>query len=108
MRSRWILASLLCLALTLSASARRVTLNYTNADIRPILQNLAKAADMNIFISPEVQGTVTVSVKNKEPLDALKVILSLQRVEYRYKVLNNTLVVATPAKLSEIPDNLFD
>lgn len=98
---------LFCLLLATPASAGNVSLNFTNADIVPVLRILAKEAGMNIFIGPEVQGEVTVSLVNKPALGALGLILAMQERDYRYKVLGNTIVVASPEKLDEIPDDLF-
>lgn len=105
------LALVLFLGLTFTftalAQTRSVSLDYTNADLVPVLKRLAKDAGMNIFVSPEVKGSVTLRVGNVSPTSALELILSLQEQEYRYKILKNTLVVATPEKLQKIPDDLF-
>lgn len=99
---------MLCLAfLAGSAQAGQVALDVTNADIVPIIKRLAKEAGLNVYISPEVRGTVTLKIRDAAPLSALDLVLSLQEQKYRYKVLKNTLVVATPEKLQQIPDNLF-
>ena len=97
----------LVLLFSLGAQARPVSLEYTNADLVPVLKKLARAAGMNVYLSPEVQGKVTISMKNVEPEAALKLILSLQENEYRYKILKNTYVIASPEKLKEIPDDLL-
>lgn len=101
-----VLLSLLLVSTGL-AQNRRVSLNYTNADLVPVLRKLARDAGMNIFLSPEVQGRVTVSVRDVSPNAALELILSLQEKEYRYKILKNTYVVASPERLQAIPDDLL-
>lgn len=95
------------LAGSVLAQGRAVSLNYTNADLVPVLKKLARDAGFNIFLSPEVQGSVTVSMKGQSATAALDLILSLQEDEYDYKILKNTIVVASPERLKEIPDDLF-
>ena len=84
-----------------------MSLNYTNADLVPVLKKLARDAGMNIFLSPEVKGRVTISIKNVSANSAMDLILALQEEKYSYKVLKNTYVVATPERLNEIPDDLL-
>lgn len=98
---------LLLLLLCTFAQAKPVSLNATNSELRPVLQKLARDAGMNIFVSPEVKGRVTVNVRDTSHLRALELILSLQQDRFAYKILKNTIVVATPEKLDEIPDDLF-
>ena len=86
---------------------QQVSLNYTNADLVPVLKKLARDAGMNIFLSPEVKGRVTISIKNVSANSAMDLILALQEEKYSYKVLKNTYVVATPQRLNEIPDDLL-
>ena len=50
----------------------RVNFDFPDADIRDIIQTIAKVADANIMISPEVSGTLTVRLKNVPWRDALE------------------------------------
>ncbi len=104
---RTFLAILIVLFATFPGQAQTVNLDYTNADLVPVLKRLAKDAGKNIYLSPEVQGRVTVKAQKSSPMEAMDLILSLQERPYRYKVLKNTIVVASPEKLGTIPDDLF-
>ena len=50
----------------------RVTFEFPDADIKDIIQTIAKVADANILISPEVSGTLTVRLNNVPWRDALE------------------------------------
>lgn len=87
---------------------RLVTLDFVNADLVYVIKVLAKEMNRNVFVGPTVDGSVTVTLKNVPVEGALALILKMQENEYDYKVLENTIVVAAPEKLSEIPDNILD
>ncbi|MGE0491806.1 MAG: secretin N-terminal domain-containing protein [Vulcanimicrobiota bacterium] len=87
---------------------RLVTLDFVNADLVYVIKVLAKEMNRNVFVGPTVDGSVTVTLKNVPVEGALALILKMQENEYDYKVLKNTIVVAAPEKLSEIPDDILD
>jgi type IV pilus assembly protein PilQ len=54
---------------------RRVTLEFSDADIRKIFQLIAEVSNLNFLISDDVQGTITIKLVNVPWDQALDVIL---------------------------------
>lgn len=99
-----LLVSLLCLG---PALAKPVTLHYDHAELGFVLKKLAPALGKNIYLSPEVKGEVTMDVQKMDAMKAFKLILQMQDAQLGYKIVGNTIVVASPERLSTIPDDLF-
>jgi type II secretory pathway component HofQ len=58
------------------------SLNIKNTEIRDLLQGMAVQYGLNLFLAPEVKGTVSVNF-NKQPLkEALQVLLAGNGYEY--------------------------
>jgi hypothetical protein len=53
----------------------RITLSARDANVRTIIMMLARYADVNIVISPEVQGTITLDLRDVDPLAALRAVV---------------------------------
>jgi type IV pilus assembly protein PilQ len=56
--------------------AKRISLNFTNADVRAVVRAIAEIAGINVVFDPEVRGNVSVSFK--KPVywrEALKAVL---------------------------------
>ena len=87
---------------------RLVTLDFVNADLVYVLKVLAKEMNRNIFVGPTVEGSVTVTLKNVPVEGAMALILKMQENEYDYKVVKTTVIVASPDKLAQIPDDILD
>ncbi len=69
---------------TASVSAQEViSLNVTQMDLQDVLRLIAEKADLNIIISKEVAGTVTLRLKNVGLWEALGAILESNRFTYR-------------------------
>ena len=106
-----ILVALLTAALFCPALAKTtrplVTLHCANSDLGGVLHKIAGQMGCNLYIGPGVTGTVTADLRGVPAEGALGLVLRMQSVDYRYKLVGNTLVVATPEKLAQIPDNLF-
>lgn len=77
--------------------APRVTVDFVGAEIADVLKALSLQTQTNIVTSPEVKGTVTVSLAGVGVEEALDLITRLSG--YRYAKLGNTYVVATPQGL---------
>jgi type IV pilus assembly protein PilQ len=78
----------------------RVSFSFQDEDIRKVIEAIAQAAEANIIISPEVQGLVTMVVKNRPWRDALDNVvktLGFAIVEEERGVLR----IVTPAALEE-------
>lgn len=85
----------------------RVTLNYNRADLPSVVKQLGKRMGCNVYVGPEVAGQVTLSVKDTPAEGVLKLVLELQPKRFDYKLVGNTLVVASPERLGSIPADLL-
>lgn len=81
-------------------AAPRVTVDFVGAEIADVLKALSLQTQTNIVTSPEVKGTVTVSLAGVGVEEALDLITRLSG--YRYTKLGNTYVVATPQGLQSL------
>ncbi len=70
------LATAPALAAPPTSSEKRVNLNVTRASIHDVLRLLADVGKMNLVVADEVQGTVTLSLRNVPWTQALDVVLS--------------------------------
>jgi len=61
----------------------KVTMDMQNADIREVLRALFKSVGKSYSVAPEVQGTVTVSLKGVEFETALQNVLKQVNATYR-------------------------
>lgn len=86
---------------------KTVNLELVNADLIYVIKYLAKEMGRNIFVAPDVAGSVTVTLNKVRPEGALALILKMQANEYDYKIVDNTIIVATPDKLATIADNIL-
>jgi len=69
---------------TASVSAQQViSLNVTQMDLQDVLRLIAEKADLNIIISKEVAGTVTLRLKNVGLWEALGAVLEANGFTYR-------------------------
>ncbi|MFW6415725.1 MAG: type IV pilus secretin PilQ, partial [Thermodesulfobacteriota bacterium] len=76
---------------------QEVTLKIRDADIKTIIRSLARAADQNILINKNVQGSASINIE-QEPWDqAFKSILSTHGFDYEWK--GNIIKVVTPKDL---------
>ena len=73
------------LALTLAAApaaakspkeAKRISLDVTRANVHDVLRMLADVGRLNLVVAEEVQGTVTLSLRNVVWTEALDVVLA--------------------------------
>jgi beta-lactamase regulating signal transducer with metallopeptidase domain len=55
---------------------RRVKLDYENVDVRSLLQSMAQAANVNMLVSDQVTGSVTVRLESMPWEQALDVVLA--------------------------------
>lgn len=82
------------------ALAPRVTVDFVGAEIADVLKALALQTQTNIVTSPEVKGTVTVSLSGVTVEEALDLITRLSG--YRYAKFGSTYVVATAQGLQSL------
>lgn len=80
-----------------------VTLDLEDADIKNVLQILSYKAGVNIVPTPDVQGLVTIKLKNVTWQNALNVIL--RTYGYGYDQRGNVIIVATIDNLRKMHEN---
>ncbi len=81
---------------------RSVTLDMVNADIVQILKALAMQGRVNIVTSPEVTGTLTVSLTNVSVEEALNLVTTLAGLKYA-KTGSTYVVAASYERLKSFP-----
>ncbi|MDO5296098.1 MAG: secretin N-terminal domain-containing protein [bacterium] len=91
-----------------AAPVKTVNLELVNADLVYVVKYLAKEMGRNVYVAPDVAGAVTVTLNKVRPEGALALILKMQEVPYDYKLIDNTIVVATSEKLSTVSDNILN
>ena len=89
------------------AKVKVVNMEFVNADLVYIVKFLAKEMGRNVYVAPDVQGSVTVTLKNVRPEGALALVLKMQEPPYDYKIVDNTIIVGTTEKLATIADNIL-
>lgn len=87
---------------------RRISIEFKNDDLVYVLKVLAKEMNRNIFVGPSVEGTVTLKIRELTVEEAIRRVLALSGKKYDYKIVKTTVIVATPDKLAEIPDDILD
>ncbi len=81
-----------------AAFEQRVSLDFSNTDVVQILKALALQAGVNIVTSPQVRGTLTLTLEKVPLADALDLVTTMANL--RYAQINNTYVVATSTDLT--------
>ena len=79
-------------------SGERLTLNFQDIDVRPVLQLLADTSGQNIVVSDTVKGRVTLRLQNVPWDQALDIVLRTKGLDMRRK--NNVIIVAPQAELA--------
>ncbi len=63
----------------------KITVSFKNAEIKDVLRSIGKIAGVNIVIGNDVQGNVTVQLKDVSLEDALNAILTVNGYHFRRK-----------------------
>lgn len=84
-------------ALSVSAAEDLVSLSLQDAEYAQIFQTLGRLQNLNVVVDPSVVGRGTLDLKDVPFGEALDIVANLGGYEYR--ILGNTLVVATPERL---------
>jgi type IV pilus assembly protein PilQ len=79
-------------------TGERLTLNFQDIDVRPVLQLLADTSGQNIVVSDSVKGRVTLRLQNVPWDQALDLVLRTKGLDMRRK--NNVILVAPQAELA--------
>ncbi|MEX1993139.1 MAG: AMIN domain-containing protein, partial [Steroidobacteraceae bacterium] len=79
-------------------TGERLTLNFQDIDLRPLLQLLADTSGQNIVVSDSVKGRVTLRLQNVPWDQALDIVLRTKGLDMRRK--DNVILVAPQAELA--------
>ncbi len=79
-------------------TGERLTLNFQDIDVRPVLQLIADASGQNIVVSDSVKGRVTLRLQNVPWDQALDIVLKTKGLDMRRK--GNVILVAPQAELA--------
>jgi len=79
-------------------TGERLTLNFQDIDLRPLLQLLADTSGQNIVVADTVKGRVTLRLQNVPWDQALDIVLRTKGLDMRRK--DNVILVAPQAELA--------
>ncbi len=79
-------------------TGERLTLNFQDIEVRPLLQLLADTSGQNIVVSDTVKGRVTLRLQNVPWDQALDIVLKTKGLDMRRK--DNVILVAPQAELA--------
>lgn len=80
-------------------NGERIDLNFQNIEVRTVLQIIAEVAEKNLVVSDNVQGDLTLRLKNVPWDQALDIVLKTQGLDKREA--GNVLLVGTAAEIAE-------
>ncbi|MFH1352046.1 MAG: secretin and TonB N-terminal domain-containing protein [bacterium] len=82
----------------LQISRRRISLNFHEADIRMVLRAIAEQTGVNFIYGSDVEGTITLKLKDVAFDDAIRLILKLSGLVVEQEA-DNIIRVITPEEL---------
>ncbi|MBV0934326.1 type IV pilus secretin PilQ [Marinobacterium weihaiense] len=77
----------------------KIDLNFQNVEIRTVLQIIAEVAEKNLVVSDNVQGDITLRLKNVPWDQALDIVLKTKGLDKREA--GNVLLVGTVTEIAE-------
>ena len=80
-------------------TGERIDLNFQNVEVRAVLQIIAEVADMNLVVSDNVTGTITLRLKNVPWDQALDILLKSKNLDKRET--GNVLMVGTASEIAQ-------
>jgi len=80
-------------------TGEKIDLNFQNVEIRTVLQIIAEVAEKNLVVSDNVQGTITLRLKNVPWDQALDIVLKTKGLDKREA--GNVLLVGTATEIAE-------
>ncbi|MBN1521053.1 MAG: secretin and TonB N-terminal domain-containing protein [Candidatus Aureabacteria bacterium] len=100
---------------SLGESSGLITISFRDAEIRDVLRALGDIGGVNIVVGKDVQGTVTVQLKDVGLEEALDAILTVNGYQYRKKgniilvekgdeILDSDVIVVNFANADEVKD----
>lgn len=104
MRSRQIVSTVVVVAAVLMLvqvclAQTVVDMDFKEAPLSDVFQVLGELAGYNVLIDPSVTGTISFYLKDMTVTEALDLLI--QATGYDYRIVNNTMVVASQARLAE-------
>ncbi|MCF5022229.1 type IV pilus secretin PilQ, partial [Pseudomonas lactis] len=85
-------------ASSVSYTGAKLTLNFQEIDLRAVLQQIADVAGLNLVTSDEVQGSITLRLKDVPWDQALDLVLQTKGLDKRVKA--GVLLVAPADELA--------
>lgn len=80
-------------------TGEKIDLNFQNVEIRTVLQIIAEVAEKNLVVSDNVQGNITLRLKNVPWDQALDIVLKTKGLDKREA--GNVLLVGTVSEIAE-------
>ncbi|GGK64455.1 type IV pilus secretin PilQ [Amphritea balenae] len=77
----------------------RIDLDFQNVEVRSVLQILAEVAEMNLVVSENVNGNITLRLKNVPWDQALDLILNTHKLDKRE--MGNVMLIGTADEIAE-------
>src|SRR5579872_5449846 len=84
--------------------AKRLTLDYVNAEVVDVIRALSSQSGINVALNPNVKGQVTVHLRDKTVDEAMLLVANLAGLGA--KKVNDTYVVAPRAEMREALERL--
>lgn len=79
---------------TPAAASKRISIDFTEADVRTVIELIASAGGYKVLFTPEVGGTVTISLVDRPWEDALATVLRAKRLR---EVRHEDVMLISPA-----------
>ncbi len=76
-----------------------IDLNFQDIELRAVLQIIAETAELNLVVSDQVSGSITLRLKNVPWDQALDIILKTKDLDKR--IMGNVLLVAPAAEIAD-------
>ena len=80
-----------------------VSFDFVDADLIYVLKVLAKESNVDFLLAPDVEGSVTITVKNAPIADLLPTVLAAQKTDYRYVFRDGFLCIGPAERLTAVP-----
>ena len=80
-------------------SGEPIDLNFQDVELRSVLQIIAEVAELNLVVSDEVDGNITLRLKNVPWDQALDIVLRTEGLDKR--ILGNVLLVAKADEIAK-------
>lgn len=85
-------------------AAKKFNYDFKDAELAQVIRTLARDMNCSVRLGPEVRGKVTLKLVGVSAEEALNQVMALFGGRFNYQVVDTTLIVAAPRKLSQIPD----